>query len=588
MRREHTLLVFGRSKKDSLTQLSDKIRIGDSPTVLPQKNLLGPAWLVPPLLARPAVLLYETRMPAFAEFFFAPTRQRARCFSSFFRFTGRFAPFCLCVLLVFFACTQAAGAAPAPQYPVGMRTFGVWAPESEERFDFSVWYPGAASRTESAREGWVVEAGRRGRVVPGFYPVILLSHDTASGRFANNDLAASLAAGGFIVIAPTHMGDNQNDSADLYTARLLRARPRHLLRALETVLDSPDFALYADESRIGLIGVGFGGITALQLAGAVPDPSPLARYCQENAVSDAFCAPWAAGRLARLPSAMRRMEEQEGEKAFAPPLTLYAPELTAAPALAAASPPEHPKPAREARTDFSLTRLLFGKDDEGEPSANNGETNAPSPSAAAPAAPAGFAPVLDFQGGPAFGGTDSGELFVHIALPHSPHYRVAVADDSAGSLASPDVFSARTSGPLAHRRPPGIRKILGIALVAPAGGMMFSHEALSGVRVPVAVIEAGQDALYPPRAHARPFFARLPLPADSLPLATADHFSLFARCSKDTVANLGEACGRLVGDERNAVAGRRDRFLLSFFHSVLGTPGPPASPSGFVAVHHTQ
>lgn len=117
---------------------------------------------------------------------------------------------------------------------------------------------------------------------------------------------------------------------------------------------------------------------------------------------------------------------------------------------------------------------------------------------------------------------------------------------------------------------------------------MFSREVLSGVRVPVALIEAGQDTLYPPRTHAQPFHSRLPITPELLLLTAADHFSLFARCSKDTMANLGEACGRLVGDERDAVAGQRDRFLLSFFHSVLGEPLPPASPSGFVAAHHTQ
>ena len=493
------------------------------------------------------------------------------------------------ILLVFFFCGRAARAGAADEYPVAMRTFGVWAQDSHERFDFSVWYPGSALQSESAREGWIVESGRRGRVIPGFYPVILLSHDTASGRFANNDLASSLAAGGFIVIAPTHMGDNQNDSADLYTARLLRARPRHLLRALETVLDSPDFALYADESRIGLIGVGFGTITVLQLAGAVPDPSLLERYCPGTIATDAFCAPWAADRLALLASEMRATEKKEGRQVFTPPLALYAPELVPAPPVAAvvAAPPERQKPAQEGKGRSFLSRLFADKDDADE-DAEGEDTGAITPPAGnSTAAAANSGPVLDFQGGPDFGGTDSGEPFVHIALSDSPHYRVTVAEES-GALLSPDAFSAKSSGPLAHRRPPGVRKIRGIALLAPAGGMLFSREALSGIQVPVALVEAGQDALYPPRAHAQPFYSRLPAPSDHISLAGVDHFSLFARCSKDTMANLGEACGRLVGDQREAVAGQRDRFLLSFFHAVLGEPLPPAAPSGFVATHHTQ
>lgn len=470
--------------------------------------------------------------------------------------------------------------------PVGMRSFGVWAPDVAERFDFSVWYPGTAAQTERVRDGWIVEASKRGRIIPGFYPIILVSHDTASDRFANNDLAASLAAGGFIVISPTHMGDNQNDSADLYSARLLRARPRHLLRALETVLDSPDFALYADESRIGLLGVGFGAVTVLQLAGAVPDPALFVRHCANNPGTDAFCAPWVAQRLGHLAEQMPPILEREGRGAFAPALDLYAPELVPAPAASLASPSSEPaRPATKGR-DRSLWARLFSESAENDEESAGVEAGAPAGNAVT--APAGYAPVLDFQGGQAFGGTDSGEPFVYIALPDSPQFRNAMTEEPSAYPSSPDVFSTRASGSFAHRRPSNIREIRGIALMAPAGGMLFSREALSGITAPVALLEAGQDAVYPPRTHSRPLHGRLSALPELLVFADTDHFSLFARCSKETMTNLGEACGRLVGDERGAVAGQRDRFLLSFFHSVLGEALPPASPSGFVAAHHAR
>lgn len=493
------------------------------------------------------------------------------------------------LLLAFFSGSWVFGAMISTRYPVAMRTFGVWEAGAHERFDFSVWYPGNASQAESVREGWIVEAGKRGRIIPGFYPIILLSHDTASGRFANNDLASSLAAEGFIVIAPTHMGDNQNDSADMYTAHLLRARPRHLLRALETVLDSPDFALFADESRIGLIGVGFGSITVLQLAGAVPDPSVLARLCSSGTSQDAFCASWTAGRLAHLAKDMRQLEKQEGKKAFAPPLALYAPPLAPAPISTAVAPTEPKKPVRETKSRFSLSQMLFGKaEDEAElPDVVEGESAPSAPSGNAPS-PGNLTPVLDFQGGPGFGGTDSGDSFVHIALSDSPHFRVTVAEEPSGALTSPDVVSPTTTGLFGHRRPPEIRKILGIALVAPAGGMLFSRESLSSVHVPVALLEAGQNTLYTPSRHAQPFYTRLPVTPELLALAGVDHFSLFARCAKDTMANLGEACGRLVGEARRGVAEQRDAFVGSFFRSVLGAPQAPAFPSGFVAAHHVH
>ncbi|MDR2488161.1 MAG: dienelactone hydrolase family protein [Desulfovibrio sp.] len=494
--------------------------------------------------------------------------------------------FCV-ALLGAFPCFPSRGGMTSIWYSVGMRTFGVWEPDVGERFDFSVWYPGTVSQTERVREGWIVEASKRGRIIPGFYPVILISHDTSSDRFANNDVAASLASGGFIVISPTHMGDNQNDSADLYTARLLRARPRHLLRALETVLDSPEFAPYTDESRIGLLGVGFGGITALQLAGAIPDPSLFTRHCAGAPVTDAFCAPWAAQRLLHLVSEMHLTIEREGRRAFAPYLDLYAPELMPAPAVLLSS--ERAKPEQKGKGRSLLTRFFSKSPDNEEAAADTEESPVAAPlTGNSTGAVVTYTPALDFQGGHLFGGTDSGESFVDIALQDSPQFRNVTTENSTGFPSSPDAFSTKASGPLAHRRSPDARKIRGIALMAPAGGMLFSREALSGVQLPVALIEAGQDTVYPPRTHSRPLHGSLPIPPELLFLAAADHFSLFARCSKDTMTNLGEACGRLIGDERNAVAEQRNRFLLSFFHSVLGVPQPPPPPSGFVAAQHTQ
>lgn len=243
--------------------------------------------------------------------------------SSFFLFS-----LILAVAVHFSSGPAFSGGSVSDVLPVAMRTFGIWEPSTGERLDFSVWYPGGRGGEDTAtiKEGWIVSAAKRGRIIPGLYPVVLISHDTASSRYANSDLAVSLAAGGFIVIAPAHFGDTQNDSSGIYTAELLRARPRQLLRALETVLESHDFSTYVDESRIGLLGVGFGGITVLQLAGASPDFFPVAEYCSRTEKKDAFCAPWVRGKLASAAEKMNIMNK-EAPSFFCPSLSLYAPKL---------------------------------------------------------------------------------------------------------------------------------------------------------------------------------------------------------------------------------------------------------------------
>jgi predicted dienelactone hydrolase len=178
-----------------------------------------------------------------------------------------------------------------------------------------------------------------------------------------------------------------------------------------------------------------------------------------------------------------------------------------------------------------------------------------------------------------FGGTTSGAIFVYIALPGTENPATDIAPEPVFTKAAPSVS--------AYRRPAQIRNIRAIALMAPAGGMLFSSAALEGIHIPVAIVEAGQDGLYPPPQHSHPYFVNLPVQPLRLHLSGADHFSLFARCTKETMTNLGDACGRIVGNARQELAAKRDNFLVPFFRSALGGPLPLALPSGYIADERT-
>jgi len=461
------------------------------------------------------------------------------------------------------------------RYLVAMRNFGVWEPQTGERLDFSVWYPSRGTVLSFVREGWIVEASQSSRILPGFYPVILLSHDTASGRFANNDLAGALASAGMIVIVPAHTNDNQNASGRLYTAELFKERPRHLLRALETVLGTPEFALHADESRIGLVGVGFGAITVLQLVRAIPDFSRLKGYCGAASGQDAFCFPWTRERLERMPQALSILAKEAGPAVLSPPLDVFAPKLIPVVVSSAELEAANDKRRQQAgakRTSF-WQRIFGGAEEEpggdvADASVGEAVQDTQNPLLA-----------LEFQGGALLGGTTAGALFVHIALPR--------AEDSVADIAPEPVFIPTDPSMNAYRRPAQVRNIRAIALMVPAGGMLFSPAALEGIQIPVAIVKAGQDGLYPPSQHAYPYFANLPGQPQRLHLAGADHFSLFARCAKETMINLGDVCGRMVGSTRQELAAKRDTFLVSFFRASLGGPLPLALPSGYIADDRT-
>lgn len=489
----------------------------------------------------------------------------------------------LCLLLP--AAAANAGSGKPAQYAVAMRSFGVWEPATGERFDFSVWYPGVSSSLQvpGIKDGWMVSHPRRGRIIPGFYPVILISHDTASSRYANNDLASALASGGFIVIVPTHTGDSQNNAQDIYSAQVFRNRPRQLLRALETLLENPDFSYSIDESRIGLLGVGFGSVTALQLAGAAPSAADVGGYCSRNSKSDAFCEEWSLQRLLKAAKEMPVLERREGKGLFAPPLTLYAPMLTPAKlskeVLALFEPQQEP----ESKRPQTVWHNLFGdeKDDEAPAAKSEGESTADTNAndAAEP-----FPLELDFQGGPLFGGSSSGSSYIHLAMPDSPEFRAGVGEAPSSAIAAPLTPEAEPDPSTVYRRPPDIRRVRGIALVSPAGGMLFSQESLSAVKAPVVMVQAGKNELYPLEGHAQPYYAWLPAPPLVLRLDEADHFSLFAPCSEENMESLDELCGKLNEAERDRIMFERNRFLINFFQTSVGMPQAPSIPPGFIAV----
>lgn len=213
------------------------------------------------------------------------------------------------------------------QYNPGFRTIGVWIPELYARLDIAVWYPSSRTPSSLRVDGWNISGAHNGRIVPGKYPVIVISHEIASSRLANHDLAASLARLGFIVAAPTHPGDNMDDTSFLHHGVLFRDRPRHILLALEAVLASAELGSHADESRIGVLGVGSGSATALQVGGAVPSIAGLSAYCASQPGVDPHCTPWSLAQMETMREEFEQIAATEGPLAFTPPLNSYAPAM---------------------------------------------------------------------------------------------------------------------------------------------------------------------------------------------------------------------------------------------------------------------
>ena len=200
----------------------------------------------------------------------------------------------LALLLVSYA------AQAADTYMVGFRTLGQWSPDTGLRLDVNVWYPSSRPPRDLNYAPWEISASRAGKAVDGRFPLLLLSHDTAGTRFSYHDTAAWLASLGFVVAAPNHPGDNMDNMDNLLTWQQLENRAHELSGSIDLLMHDPEVEPSVDATRIGVVGFGVGGASALLLGGALPDCEGWASYCTRTTPTDMYCNPWARERMEAL------------------------------------------------------------------------------------------------------------------------------------------------------------------------------------------------------------------------------------------------------------------------------------------------
>ncbi|MCH5276443.1 MAG: hypothetical protein J1E80_01275 [Desulfovibrionaceae bacterium] len=205
------------------------------------------------------------------------------------------------VLLALLIWTPAISAA-ADSFYAGYRSLVSWRPGTDIRLDAAVWYP-TRTRPGTVKAGaWTFSAARGAALLPGPWPLLILSPDSSGSRFAHHDLAARLAGQGFVVVVLTHDGDNADDMRFLYTNLHLPTRARQLKAALDLVLADPQLGKAVDTQKIGLLAFGGGGSAGLLLAGATLTPHLWAPYCASPAlksggIPDPYCEPRMAAHM---------------------------------------------------------------------------------------------------------------------------------------------------------------------------------------------------------------------------------------------------------------------------------------------------
>jgi predicted dienelactone hydrolase len=105
----------------------------------------------------------------------------------------------------------------------------------------------------------------------GKHPLVVMSHGRTGSILSNHDTAEVLADAGFIVAAINHAGDTAQDVSRSNDLAIFVARPAHIKRLIDFMLDGSALAANIDSGRIGFFGFSRGGYTGLVLAGANSD-----------------------------------------------------------------------------------------------------------------------------------------------------------------------------------------------------------------------------------------------------------------------------------------------------------------------------
>ena len=149
----------------------------------------------------------------------------------------------------------------------------------------SFFYPTLEAESPQRRGPFSLSWAADAPLAPGNGRLIVISHGSGGSPWVHTDLARELVLRGFVVVVPTHMGDNATDNKEP-GPESWKKRPAEVSRAIDVTLAMPKFLDKLDPNRVGVFGGSAGGHTALSMAGGVWSPARFRDHCLANIEAD--------------------------------------------------------------------------------------------------------------------------------------------------------------------------------------------------------------------------------------------------------------------------------------------------------------
>ena len=153
---------------------------------------------------------------------------------------------------------------------VGLRRARVPAAHLPDGLDVIACYPSTGDEQAIRFGPYAIDAAEDGLPMPGPWPVVVVSHGSGGSPLTHRGLARHLARAGWLVLLPTHPGNNRDDNSLANGVEILVQRPRDVRAAIDWAASSDGFPRHADTRHVGVVGHSIGGYTALALAGGRP------------------------------------------------------------------------------------------------------------------------------------------------------------------------------------------------------------------------------------------------------------------------------------------------------------------------------
>lgn len=173
-------------------------------------------------------------------------------------------------------------------HQVGVKTLELTDATRARNLTLEVWYPADldANQYEKTTYKAVIgstkfdlegRAARDAKLLPGKFPLVILSHGQPGSRFMMSYLTEHLASCGFVVAAIDHTGSTYDDLTPESYGSSIVDRPLDILFSIDAVAAK---ITNANPGNVALMGYSYGGYSSLNAAGLGLDKANLEAYAE--------------------------------------------------------------------------------------------------------------------------------------------------------------------------------------------------------------------------------------------------------------------------------------------------------------------